>query len=177
MNQKIAVIGNSCSGKTTLSRKLGVQTGLPVFHVDTIQFDSNLNIRPYKESIDALCKIQSQERWIIDGYGPLDILQERLQKADLIIFIDPPIWRLYFWLGKRQLQNVFKRRSELVPGISELNWRHFMKAIKGIHKVHHLMRPEMLRILEGENISPKVKRVNSNSNLEILNVSQRETME
>ena len=36
--QKISIIGNACSGKTTLGRALAKTTRLPLYHVDSIQF-------------------------------------------------------------------------------------------------------------------------------------------
>lgn len=42
---KIAVIGYSGSGKSTLSRKLGEKYGLPVLHIDAVEFKPNWVIR------------------------------------------------------------------------------------------------------------------------------------
>lgn len=155
--KRIAVLGNSCAGKTTLSRKIQEQTGLPLYHVDSYQFDSQLNIRPYKETIEVLKKIQAQEVWIIDGYGPLDLLIDRMRLADEIVFLDFPLWRHYYWFFKRQFYSLFRRRSELPKGVSELSFAHLIKGLRGIKKVHLQMRPELLRILQRAELQNKVK--------------------
>lgn len=145
---KIAIIGNSCGGKTRLSQTLAKKSQLPLIHVDQIQFMPGLKFRPFTESVQLLKLEQAKPRWIIDGFGPLDILEERLKLADQIIMIDLPIATHYFWAFKRVLKNLFLRqRSELPPNSSERNWNHIIKLFKTIHQVHTKMRPEMMRIL------------------------------
>jgi len=145
---KIAIIGNSCGGKTRLSQNLAKKYQLPLIHVDQIQFMPGLKFRPFAESIQLLKLEQAKPEWIIDGFGPLDILEERLKLAEQIIMIDLPIAIHYFWAFKRVLKNLFiNQRSELPPNSSERNWAHVIKLFKTIHQVHTKMRPEMLRIL------------------------------
>ena len=146
--RKIAVIGNAGAGKTTLSRRLAKIYELPLYHVDTYQFLPDLQMRPFKETVEILIPLQEQDSWIIDGFGPLDILEKRFALADQIIFIDFPLWRHYFWATKRQFQSLGSPRSELPKGISELNLQHVLKLYKTIRQVHEKMRPELLRILE-----------------------------
>ena len=137
---RIAVVGNSCSGKTKLSRELARQLSLPLTHVDSIQFLPGMKIRPHKESIFRLREIQNQPSWIIDGYGPLDIIEERFKLADKIIFIDPPLWRLFWWCTKRQVKNLWSVRPELPKGCSERSLHHSIKLYNNIWKYHKLMR-------------------------------------
>jgi adenylate kinase family enzyme len=153
---RIAVIGNSGGGKTRLSRRLGQLHALPVVHVDSIQFLSGMKIRLHLESIAELSKLQMGEKWIIDGYGPLDILVARLELAEKIVFIDFPIWRHAWWLAKRQIQNIFSPRQELPEGCSELTVEHTIKLFKTLKNVHQKMRPEMLKILSKESLKHKV---------------------
>lgn len=154
--QKIAIIGNAGGGKTTLSRRLAQLYHLPLTHIDAIQFVDDLKIRPYKESIAILNEIQNQKAWIIDGYGPLDILQQRFQLADKIVFIDLPLWRHYWWCTKRQIKSLWLPRAELPPGSREASWAHTVKLYKTLWRVHKQMRPELLRILARESFRNKV---------------------
>lgn len=146
--RKIAVIGNACSGKTVVSRLLSKQLHLPVFHIDQIQYDQNLQIRPHQETIAEITRLQNLNEWIIDGYGPLDILLARLQAADCVVMLDPPIWRNYFFATKR-ITHLFrhKKRPELPEESSERSFSHIRRLLRNIHQVHTKMRPEMLRIL------------------------------
>lgn len=155
---RIAIIGNSCGGKTKLARCLAKKFKLPLIHVDQIQYLEGLKFRPYKESIQILNIEQNKSEWIIDGFGPLDILENRLEKSDLIIMIDLPIWVHYFWAVKRTLQLMIKRqRQELPHNSSERNIKHIRKLLKTIYQVHTKMRPEMLRILDRENFKQKTQ--------------------
>lgn len=169
--KKIAVIGNACGGKTLLSLSLAKMYQLPLTHVDSIQFMPGMTIRPYRDSIQILAEIQNLEAWIIDGYGPLDILEKRLQLADHVVFIDLPIWRHFWWCTKRQIKNLFSKRVELPEGCSEASYSHTVKLYKTIWGVHQKMRPEMIRILNRENLKSKVRFI---QNLEDWNIVFRE---
>lgn len=153
---KIAVVGNSGGGKTTLSRKLSQIHQLPLTHVDAIQFLPGLKIKPHQQSIQEILDIQNQSQWLIDGYGPLDIIEKRFSLSDKIIFIDFPLWRHFWWCSKRQVQNLWSRREELPEGCNELSYEHTLKLFKNIWKVHKLMRPELLRIFAREQHRNKV---------------------
>lgn len=153
---KIAVVGNAGGGKTVLSRRLGQRLNIPVTHVDSIQFLPGMIIRPHQESINVLLEVQSTKDWIIDGYGPLDILIKRFEVADRIIFVDFPIWHHYWWCTKRQIQNLWSPRQELPSGCDERSWAHTWKLFKTLWRTHKKMRPELLRIFSREAFAKKV---------------------
>lgn len=156
--RKISIIGNVATGKTTLSRILSVELNIPVTHVDSLQFLPGMIIRPHRETIQDLLKIQTkQESWIIDGYGPLDILIDRLHKSDTIIFLDLPVYQMYLSCFFRQLKNIFSPRPELPAGCSELSLKHTVKLMKTIYQQHAKMRPELIRILSKDELKSKVK--------------------
>lgn len=154
--KKIAVVGNAGGGKTKLSRQLSSFYKLPLTHVDSIQFLPGMVIRPHKESIAILDDIQKQSAWIIDGYGPLDIIVKRFELADVIVFIDLPLWRHYWWCTKRQFCNLWSRRDELPEDCNEATWAHTMKLYRTLWRVHKQMRPELLRIFSRESLKNKV---------------------
>lgn len=156
MIQKIAVIGNGGGGKTTLSRQLGRLHGVPVTHVDSIQFVAGMHIRPHSETIKILEDLQARDLWLIDGFGPLDIIEKRFKQADRIVFVDLPLWRHYWWCTKRQIKSLWVTRSELPDGCSEASFSHTIKLFKTLWRVHHQMRPELLKIFARENIKEKM---------------------
>jgi adenylate kinase family enzyme len=162
---RIAIIGNVASGKTTLARLLSKTKNIPATHIDSIQFLPGLVMRPYQETIKILSEIQNQPAWIIDGYGPLDILEGRLQLSDQIIFIDLPVWLNYYWLIKRQLKNIFVPRNELPIGSSELTWAHTKKLFRSVNQINSKMHPELRRILSQEIYRDKLVRIESVSDL------------
>lgn len=163
---RIAIIGNSCAGKTKLAHHLAKRYSLPLTHVDQIQFMEGLKFRPYPESIRLLQAEQNKSQWVIDGFGPLDILENRLQKADWVIMIDLPLTTHYFWAVKRVLKNLFfGQRKELPRNSSERDLQHILKLFKTIHQVHTKMRPETLRILSRESLKSKTTIIRSVNDL------------
>lgn len=151
------MIGNSGGGKTMLSRKLGDLYNIQVTHVDSIQFLPGMKIRPMDETRKILREIENQEHWFIDGYGPLDMIENRFTLADKIIFVDFPLWRHFWWCTKRQLKSFLGfKRKELPDACFDNSWAHTVKLFKTVWKVHTQMRPELIRILSRENLRNKV---------------------
>ncbi len=153
---RIVIIGNVASGKTTLARQISSEKNIEITHVDSIQFLPGLIIRPYNETINLLNEIQLKTSWIIDGYGPLDILEKRFEICDQIIFLDPPVWKNYLRLIIRQFKNIFSERKELPANSNELTFRHTIKLFKTIRQQNEKMRPELLRILNREQNKKKL---------------------
>ncbi|MDQ0316157.1 hypothetical protein [Amorphus orientalis] len=92
---RIMIVGGPGSGKTWLARQLGLRHELPVYSVDEEVWDRNGALRA-PEDIDArVRRLAAQDRWIIEG-GNSRTYADRIQRADAIIRLSPPIWlRLY----------------------------------------------------------------------------------
>lgn len=174
--QKIFIAGNIGSGKTYLARRLAATLKLPLYHVDTLQFNQDLSIKPYRETLQELQRIQQSPRWIIDGYGPLDLIHKRLEDADLVIYLDPPFWQNQLRLLFRQISVGLRPRSELPAGAREFKWNHMRRALQNLRSSHRQMRPEMLRLLSSEKHKSKSLIFNCYLNREqIRELSQRIT--
>jgi adenylate kinase family enzyme len=156
--KKITVVGNIAGGKTRLSESLSQRYDLSLIHVDSIQFvpDSEMQIRPLSETREIMQKILQQKAWLIDGYGPLDLLEARFALADKIVFVDLPLWRHYWWCSKRQLQSLWSTRKELPEGCREASLAHTVKLYKTIWRMHKKMRPELLKIFAREDCRGKM---------------------
>lgn len=144
--KKISIIGNACSGKTWLSIELAKRYNLPLTHVDSIQFLAGMKLRNPDETRKILEEVANQNIWIIDGFGPLKIIEDRFQKSDVVIFIRFPLWRNYWWCIKRQIKALFARRPELPEGCFEATIPQTLKLFKTIWNVHHGMWPQLDRI-------------------------------
>lgn len=109
--QKIAVIGIGGSGKSVFARKLSEQTGLPVFHIDTLFWKGNWEAVSEAEYIEQQQKLLvGNEKWIIEGYVD-EVLADRLKAADLIIYLDYS-GLFCFW---RAICRWFKHRKQSRP--------------------------------------------------------------
>lgn len=145
--QRIAIIGNAGGGKSILARNLGRALGIPVCEVDSIQWLPGWEPTP-EEEIAAIHKTWiKQPAWVIDGWGSWDILKERFDKADTLIFIDYALWMHYWWAAKRQAKAILKRNPGWPPEGCQafpITWRLF----RLIWRVHTDKRPKLIGLLK-----------------------------
>ena len=86
---RIAIVGCSGGGKSTLARKLGAKLGLPIVHLDVIFW-----LPGWKESDDARFRAKLEAalaggRWITDGnFSRMADLH--FAGAELIVWVDQP---------------------------------------------------------------------------------------
>lgn len=112
--QRVLIVGPCGAGKSAFGFALARATGLPLFHMD------KLNWKPgWIESTDGelrakLRETVAGERWIIEGtYG--GTLDERLPRADTVLYLDYPI-PLCFW---RVLKRIVTWRGRSRPDMTE----------------------------------------------------------
>ena len=128
---KISIIGGSGTGKTTLSESLSKDLNLPVYHIDGIHHLKNWKVRDTNERDKIIIDLIKKEKWIIDGTYH-STLQARLEKSDLIIYLDySTLAQVKGALG-RFIKNHGKEKPE-IPGCNEqmtfkffifvVNWR------------------------------------------------------
>ena len=105
--KKVAVFGNAGGGKSTLSKRLAEITGLPLVTLDRLKYRTGGSIVPHDEFKAAHDALLQQDQWIVDGFGSLDTVWERLNVADTLVYVDLPVFRHYWWVTKRFLKGVF----------------------------------------------------------------------
>ena len=87
--RRVVILGRGGAGKSTLARRLGDITGLPVVELDKIFWRSGLLPTPRDEWVQLQQKMVREEKWIMDGdLGPYDAVEERLRAADTIVLLD-----------------------------------------------------------------------------------------
>ena len=85
--KKVLVIGCPGSGKSTFSKKLHNLTGLPLFHLDMIYWNTDRTHLEKDVFKQRLQNILEREEWIIDGnYG--STMEYRLGFCDTVFFLD-----------------------------------------------------------------------------------------
>ena len=90
---KIAVIGYSASGKSTLATRLGEMTGGPVLFLDKVQFLPGWQERDRAEArgmVEDFLNENREQGWVIDGNYTNFHQERRMAEADLIFFMDFP---------------------------------------------------------------------------------------
>lgn len=116
------IVGQPGSGKSTLARQLGELLDLPVVHIDLIHWKAGWIERSGTEK-DRLCaEVHARDTWIFEG-GRSSTWQERLQRSDVLVWLDVPLsiraWRVFL----RTLRYRGKSRPDLPEGCPErFNW-------------------------------------------------------
>ncbi len=105
--KKVAVFGNTGGGKSTLSRKLSEMKNLPLYILDKIQYKPGGVRVPYEEFKQNHEEIISQDEWVIDGFGSLEMVWLTLGKADTLVYIDLPLSVHFWWVTKRFITGFF----------------------------------------------------------------------
>jgi len=104
--KKIAVFGKPGSGKSTLSKKMSLATGIPLHQLDSIVYKANGTLVDRTTYDKQHGEIVSSERWIIDGLGPITSFYQRLAVADTLVYIDIPYTVSYWLVTKRLLKSL-----------------------------------------------------------------------
>ena len=100
--KKIVIFGKPGSGKSILSKRLATATGIRLHALDLIEYKKNgdkVERATYDETHE---NILSTDSWIIDGFGPIESFNKRLDVADTLIYIDLP-YRVSYWLVTKRL--------------------------------------------------------------------------
>jgi adenylate kinase family enzyme len=118
---KIAVVGTTCSGKTTIARRLAEQHGVPHVGLDALHWGPGWS-EPAAEDFRARVEeALAVDGWVADGgyHGKLGELV--LERAELIVWLDPPLWTILGRLSARTVRRI-RGREELWGGNRE-TWR------------------------------------------------------
>ena len=115
--ERVVVVGTSCSGKTTLARRLSQVLGSPHVELDAIHWEPGWQERPVDEVRRMAGEAAAGERWVMDGnYSAVrDIVWGR---ATAVAWLNYP-FRVVLW---RCLCRTIRRaitREELFSGNRE----------------------------------------------------------
>ena len=95
--ERVLIIGPCGAGKSTVSHELAARLGLPLVHMDQLNWQPGW-VDAGNERLRGLLAVEvAKERWLIEGnYG--STLAMRLERADTVVYLDYPIplclWRL-----------------------------------------------------------------------------------
>jgi adenylate kinase family enzyme len=126
--QRISVVGNSGSGKTTVAARLGAALGVPHLELDAIHHLPGWQPRPAGEFRAIVAEFIAGDAWVVDGnYSKTRELV--WQRADTVVWLDLPrpavmrqllgrtlgrlVLRTELWNGNREsLAGLFKADPE-----------------------------------------------------------------
>ena len=132
--ERVMIIGCGGAGKSTLARKLGEKTGLPVVHLDQIWWAPGNWQHIEKPEFDEKLALELEKpRWILDGNFNRTI-EARLEVCDTVIYLDyPRLVCLKNWLG-RVVRNWGRHRPDMTEGCNEWFDPEFVKWIWNFNK-------------------------------------------
>jgi adenylate kinase family enzyme len=121
VSTRIAVVGTTCSGKTTLAKRLAERHGAPHIELDALHWGpgwSEPSDDEFRARVEAAL---TAEDWVADGayHGKLGGLV--LERADLVVWLDPPLPTILGRLGVRTLRRI--RAGEELWGGNRETWR------------------------------------------------------
>lgn len=137
LENKIAIVGVSASGKSTFARSLAAKTNLPLTHMDAVMWQPGWNYIGDEETIRKLNEVSSQEKWIIEGYIDKGAYETVFSQADTIVYLDYPR-HVAAW---RYIKRWFKHRKHPRPeleGSPEKFSFTFLKLVWEKREVYHL---------------------------------------
>ncbi len=143
--KKIMVIGCPGSGKSTFSRTLHIRTGIPLFHLDMMNWNSDRTTVEKAVFRERLSSAIQKDEWIIDGnYG--STIELRLQACDTVIFLDYPLDVCLNGIMERRgkertdmpwIEDENEEDAEFIEFIKNFNFQNRPKIIELLDKYSH----------------------------------------
>lgn len=135
---RVLVIGSPGSGKSTLTRALHAQTGLPMVHLDLLYWRADKTTLTREEFLPLLQEELARDRWIIDGNFSFT-MELRLQRADLVIFFDLPV--------DKCLDGIRKRRNQPRPDMPWIETEEDAEFTAFVREFPAARKPRILELL------------------------------
>ena len=115
---RIAIVGCSGGGKSTLARRVGERLGLPVVHMDQIYWTPGWVAQDpdvWRAGVDEAAR---GEAWVIEGVGS-SASALRFRQAEIIIWLEAPVWLCLWRAVRRSIATHGQVRADMAPGCPE----------------------------------------------------------
>jgi adenylate kinase family enzyme len=142
---KIIILGNGGSGKSTLGERLSKKLNIPVYHLDRLTFKTGWESVAETEFTGKLKNILSYDKWVVEGWSYNSTIPMRLQAADLIIYLEFNIWICYWYALIRHLQYSFKQNPYDPPNSNI--WKKTIRMVKAMWIVHKIYEQQLRDLL------------------------------
>ncbi|NJS40256.1 MAG: AAA family ATPase [Rhodobacteraceae bacterium] len=158
--QRIMIVGQPGSGKSTLARELGLITGLPVFHVDHINWQPGWVSRPPADRTRLCQEVEAREAWIFEG-GHSATWANRLARADMLIWLDLP-YTLRFWrIVKRTVVWHGRTRPDLPENCPEGFHRETLPFWRYVWRTRATARARIASLVTGTPVGVAIRHLTS----------------
>jgi adenylate kinase family enzyme len=136
-----------------LAERLSERIGSPVVYLDLIFLGDDWQRRPQAEAVAELERAIAGERWIVDG-NFLGAGDSRFERADTVVFLDPPRWLCVWRILWRRVRDRGKARSDL-PAPERFDW----ELLKWTWRYpHDLDLPNLVRLRSRRDVAEMIRR-------------------
>ena len=137
--KKVIVIGCPGSGKSTVSRALHNKTGIPLYHLDMMYWNTDKTTVEKSVFLERLSVVLEKDEWIIDGnYG--STMELRMAACDTVVFLDYPL--------KVCLDGIKERRGKPRSDMPWIETEEDAEFIEFIKSYNEQQKPKVLELLE-----------------------------
>jgi adenylate kinase family enzyme len=119
--RRVAVIGTSGSGKTTVAGRLAQRLGVPQVELDALHHGPNWSEPELEDFRRRVSEATSGEGWVVDGNYMRKLDNLILERADTIVWLDLPLRTALRRLWRRTTSRI-RDDIELWSGNRE-SWR------------------------------------------------------
>lgn len=104
--KRIIILGGGGSGKSTLANRIGEFTGYPVYHLDNLLLNQNWTQKDKSKWEEMSQIFLSKNIGVVDG-NYSSTIPNRINWADLVIYIDIPTRIQLYRIIRRHIRNKF----------------------------------------------------------------------
>lgn len=130
---RISVVGCSGAGKTTVAKRLSEALGCAYIELDALHWGPGWSAATEREMTSRVREAISGDSWVVDGNYHSMIGTLVWDRADVIVWVDPPRWRVMLQAFNRCFvrgatrQELWNGNRESLAGL--MFWRGGEKAI------------------------------------------------
>ena len=137
--KKVIVIGCPGSGKSTFSRALYELTGLPLYHLDLLYWNSDRTTVSKEVFRERLQNALALDNWIIDGnYG--STMEMRMAECDTVFLLDFPL--------DVCIEGIRQRQGKVRPDMPWIEYGEDAEFLDFIKNFEKESRPKILSLLQ-----------------------------
>jgi len=118
MGRRIAVVGASGNGKTAVARLLAARLGVPHVELDALHHGPGWTEATPEELKAKVEPIVATDAWVIDGSYRGKLGELVVDRTDIVVWLDLPMWVWLPRLFRRTIRRLL-RREELWAGNRE----------------------------------------------------------
>lgn len=137
--KKVIIIGCPGSGKSTFARSLQEKTGLPLFYLDMLKWNSDKTTVSREVFLERLNNVLSKNEWIIDG-NYASTMELRMWMCDTVFFLD--------YAPQVCLSGIKERQGKTRPDMPWVETEEDAEFLEFIRNYNTLNRPDVVELLK-----------------------------